>query len=101
MADAALPGSSDSGSIRAVISPLYTIGHSTHPIDRFAELLAAHDITALGDVRSFPRSRFNPQFNRDRLEAALRDPAIAYVFLGDQLGGKPHDPAAPDQSPNA
>ena len=67
---------------------LLTIGHSNHAIERFVGLLTRHGVTALGDVRSFPRSRFNPQFNRDRLEAALRDHAIGYVYLGDALGGK-------------
>jgi len=67
---------------------LLTIGHSNHPLERFLALLTRHGVTALGDVRSFPRSRFNPHFNRERLEAALRDHAIGYVFLGDALGGK-------------
>jgi uncharacterized protein (DUF488 family) len=52
---------------------IYTIGHSKHPAERFIELLRQHDIGALADVRSTPFSRFNPQFNRERLAAALRD----------------------------
>ena len=75
---------------------LLTIGHSNHPIARFLELLARHGVTALGDVRSFPRSRFNPQFNRERLDTSLRDHGIGYVFLGDALGGKRDDPAPRD-----
>jgi len=67
--------------------PLFTIGHSNHAIETFLGLLATHRVTALGDVRSFPRSRFNPQFNRDRLEASLKDVGIGYVHLGDALGG--------------
>src|SRR5260221_4499557 len=66
---------------------LLRVGHSNHPIERFLSLLTRHGVTALGDVRSFPRSRFNPQFNRDRLEAALKDAAIGYVHLRDALGG--------------
>src|SRR5277367_4220599 len=66
---------------------LLTVGHSNHTIEHFIALLTRHGVTALGDVRSFPRSRFNPQFNRDRLEAALRAHGIGYVFLGDALGG--------------
>ncbi len=73
---------------------LFTIGHSNHPIDRFLGLLTRHGITALGDVRTFPSSRFNPQFNRDRLEAGLRAAGIGYVFLGEALGGKRGDFAA-------
>lgn len=73
---------------------LLTIGHSNHPIDHFVSLLTRHGVTALGDVRSFPRSRFNPQFNRDRLEASLKDAGIGYVHLGDALGGMRGDFAA-------
>jgi uncharacterized protein (DUF488 family) len=76
--------------------PLLTIGHSNHAIERFVALLTRHDVTALGDVRSFPRSRFNPQFNRAALEASLREQGIAYVFLGDALGGKRDDLVARD-----
>jgi uncharacterized protein (DUF488 family) len=78
------------------MSPLFTIGHSTHPIERFIALLTRHGISALGDVRSYPRSRFNPQFNRDRLVGALEAERIGYVFLGDALGGKRDDPAERD-----
>jgi uncharacterized protein (DUF488 family) len=77
-------------------SPLFTIGHSNHPIERFIALLTRHGVTALADVRSVPRSRFNPQFNRERLDAALREAGIAYVFLGDALGGKPDAPGGRD-----
>ncbi|MBI3517409.1 MAG: DUF488 domain-containing protein, partial [Proteobacteria bacterium] len=76
--------------------PLLTVGHSNHPVERFLALLTRHGVTALGDVRSFPRSRFNPQFNRERLDAALREHGIGYVFLGDALGGKRDDVAARD-----
>ncbi len=47
-------------------------------------------------MRSFPRSRFNPQFNREALAAALQAAGIGYVFLGDTLGGKRDDPAERD-----
>jgi hypothetical protein len=67
---------------------LLTIGHSNHAIERFVALLTRHGVTALGDVRSFPSSRFNPQFNRETLAATLRAQGIGYVFLGDALGGK-------------
>jgi uncharacterized protein (DUF488 family) len=70
---------------------IYTIGHSKHPAERFIELLRRHDIGALADVRSTPFSRFNPQFNRERLAAALRDAGIQYVFLGQELGARPRE----------
>ena len=68
---------------------LFTIGHSNHSIGRFVELLRLHGIEIVCDVRSTPYSRFNPQFNRESLTAALEAQGIAYLFLGNELGGKP------------
>lgn len=70
---------------------IYTIGHSTHSIERFLELLKAHLVTALGDVRSHPYSRMNPQFNREDLKEALQAAHIKYVFLGKELGARSED----------
>lgn len=67
---------------------IFTIGHSNHPIGYFLSLLAGHGITALADVRTTPYSRFNPQFRREALAASLQEVGIAYVFLGQELGGK-------------
>src|SRR5260370_29901262 len=67
---------------------VYTIGHSTHSIERFIELLQLHAVTALADVRSHPHSRMNPQFNRDSLKEALDAADIKYVFLGKELGAR-------------
>jgi uncharacterized protein (DUF488 family) len=72
---------------------VYTIGHSTHEVERFLALLRAHAITAVGDVRSNPYSRMNPQFNREPLKAVLSAAGIAYVFLGQELGARSEDPA--------
>src|SRR5947207_14387365 len=71
---------------------VFTIGHSTHELERFLELLRAHGITAVGDVRSNPYSRMNPQFNREPLKAVLSKAEIAYVFLGGELGARSDDP---------
>lgn len=70
-------------------SCLYTIGHSKHPIEKFIGLLKLHGIEVVADVRSNPMSRFNPQFNRKKLEAELQEHQIKYVFLGQGLGGRP------------
>ena len=59
---------------------VFTIGHSTHTQERFIELLRQHDITALGEVRSKPYSRMNPQFNREDLEQALLAQGIEYYY---------------------
>lgn len=72
---------------------IFTIGHSTHPIERFLELLATNGITALADVRSSPFSRYNPQFNKDTLSVELKQRDIAYVFVGKELGARSDDPA--------
>jgi uncharacterized protein (DUF488 family) len=75
---------------------IYTIGHSNHPIERFLGLLQPHAITAVADVRSTPYSRFNPQFRREKLQAALASVGIQYVFLGQELGARSQDPACYD-----
>jgi len=74
-------------------SEVFTIGHSTHSIERFIELLAANQIHVVADVRSSPFSKFNPQFNRDNLQKSLKASGIRYVFLGKELGARSEDPA--------
>ncbi|MCC5804912.1 MAG: DUF488 domain-containing protein [Opitutales bacterium] len=70
---------------------VFTIGHSTHSAKEFLALLRQHQIEAVADVRSSPFSRFNPQFNRENLERALKEGGIRYVFLGKQLGARTDD----------
>lgn len=72
---------------------LFTIGHSTHSLERFLELLAVYGITAVADVRSSPYSRYNPQFNRETLQKELKRKGLQYVFLGRELGPRSDDPA--------
>jgi uncharacterized protein (DUF488 family) len=71
---------------------LFTIGHSNHPIERFLELARGAGITAIADVRSTPASRRYPWFNQTRLAPRLAAEGIAYVPLGEPLGGRPRDP---------
>lgn len=73
--------------------PVFTIGHSTHPIETFLELLRAHGVTVVADVRSKPFSRFNPQFNQDVLAQGLLAHGIKSVFLGRELGARSSDPS--------
>ncbi|HVM62008.1 MAG TPA: DUF488 domain-containing protein [Verrucomicrobiae bacterium] len=68
---------------------ILTIGHSTHPLDEFIALLRAHGVKQLADVRTIPRSRHNPQFNRDTLSAKLRNARIGYRHMKG-LGGLRH-----------
>lgn len=65
---------------------IYTIGHSNRSIDGFLELLSEHRIERLADVRSYPRSRRNPQFSKQHLEEALQSCAIDYRHWRE-LGG--------------
>ncbi len=69
--------------------PIFTVGHSTHPIDEFVELLRAHSVEQLVDVRTIPKSRHNPQFNREALDAALSAHGISYTHMPG-LGGLRH-----------
>jgi uncharacterized protein (DUF488 family) len=68
-----------------------TVGHSTHSWERFVTLLRQMHVTAIADVRSAPYSRHFPHFSREELRAELRTNGIAYVFLGKELGGRPHE----------
>ena len=65
---------------------IYTIGHSTRSIEQFLDLLKAHNIEELVDVRTVPQSRHNPQFGKEELAAALQQAGIGYMHLG-KLGG--------------
>jgi uncharacterized protein (DUF488 family) len=73
------------------MSPLsiLTIGHSTRSIDEFIRLLTAHDVERVIDIRTIPRSRHNPQFNRDLLGRALRTAGMRYTHMPG-LGGLRH-----------
>ena len=75
---------------------VFTVGHSTLPIEQFVALLRAYEIRRLADVRTVPRSRRNPQFNADALASALRAENIEYTPL-PSLGGLRH---ARKDSPN-
>ncbi len=63
-----------------------TIGHSTRSLESFVELLRAHGVMQLVDVRTIPRSRHNPQFNQDSLPESLEAAGIGYAHL-PELGG--------------
>lgn len=65
---------------------MFTVGHSTRTLGNFLELLAAHSVSLLVDVRTVPRSRHNPQFNRDTLPSALELAGMRYSHAAG-LGG--------------
>jgi|CZKV01.1.fsa_nt_gi uncharacterized protein (DUF488 family) len=75
---------------RAEPSPVVlTIGHSTRTLEEFISLLKTHSVTRVVDVRTVPRSRHNPQFNKDSLPEELRKVGLGYVHLPG-LGGLRH-----------
>ena len=78
------------------MSVVYTVGHSTRPVEELLALLRANGIRRLVDVRTVPRSRHNPQFGQDALAPVLRSHGITYRWVR-ALGGLRH--ARPD-SPN-
>ncbi|MBS0509555.1 MAG: DUF488 domain-containing protein [Proteobacteria bacterium] len=69
--------------------PVFTIGHSDHTLEAFLALLAQHRVTALADVRAAPYSRRLPHYSKQALADALKVAGFAYVYLGEQLGGRP------------
>jgi len=75
---------------------VYTVGHSTHPIDEFAELLKAHGVQRIVDIRTVPKSRHNPQFGIDQLPGSLSERGIGYLRI-EALGGLRH---TTKESPN-
>lgn len=66
---------------------LFSIGHSNHSIAHFVSLLQGAGVTLLADVRSYPKSRYAPQFSREALEQSLSENGIGYLWLGKELGG--------------
>src|SRR5262245_2825216 len=68
--------------------PVFTIGPSKLEFAQFAGLLKQYSIQAVADVRSSPYSQYNPHFNREPLQRALREQGISYVFLGEELGAR-------------
>ena len=74
---------------RAKKIEVFTIGHSTHPIAEFLEILKGNGIKRVIDIRTIPRSRHNPQFNGEALAESLRAGGIAYTHI-KKLGGLRH-----------
>ena len=65
---------------------ILTIGHSTRTLEEFVDLLEAYGVTLVVDVRTVPRSRHNPQFNKETLPSSLKHFGIKYIHMPD-IGG--------------
>jgi uncharacterized protein (DUF488 family) len=76
---------------------IWTVGHSRHPLETFAQLLLCHRVQVVADVRSYPYSRVAPQFGREHLQSL----DIQYLFLGEQLGGRPSNEEHYDEEGHA
>ena len=68
---------------------IYTIGHSNHALDTFLDLLKSHEIEVLVDIRSQPYAKYATHFSGRDLKAAVTEAGIRYLFLGNELGGRP------------
>ena len=68
---------------------VFTIGHSTRTLSEFTELLQTYAVTIVIDVRTVPRSRHNPQFNKETLPAALKLHGVRYIHM-PEIGGLRH-----------
>jgi len=66
--------------------PFHTIGHSTHPLEEFVAMLRAAEVALVVDVRTVPRSRRNPQYNRETMPGSLAEHGIGYEHIA-ALGG--------------
>ena len=69
-----------------VINTIYTIGHSSHTIEYFLNLLINHSINAIVDIRSVPFSKYVPHFNKDTIKEILYQNKTNYIYMGDELG---------------
>ncbi len=77
---------------------LYTIGHGSRKTDNFLSLVKEFEIQYLVDVRSQPYSRFHPQFSQNNLQRTLLTNGVQYIFMGDELGGRPKDSSCYDSN---
>jgi uncharacterized protein (DUF488 family) len=71
---------------------IYTVGHSTHPIEVFLDLLKAYSINCLIDVRSVAASSYNPQYNKEPLTNFLKENGITYLHFAEEFGARHTDP---------
>ena len=71
---------------------IYTVGHSTHQLDYFLELLKEYGVTCLIDVRSVAASSYNPQYNKEPLTNFLKRNGIQYLHFAEEFGARHNDP---------
>ncbi len=75
---------------------IYSIGHGRRSKEQFLEVLKKNEIKYLIDVRSVPFSKWSPDYNKESLKKFLELNEIAYIFMGDSIGGRPEDESCYD-----
>ncbi|HXJ95977.1 MAG TPA: DUF488 domain-containing protein [Terriglobia bacterium] len=75
----------------ADLKPVFTIGHSNFELEVFLGMLHSQHVELLIDVRSRPQSGRFPQFSQPGFQAAVEKAGVSYLFLGEELGGRPDD----------
>lgn len=70
---------------------IYTVGHSNHSIEKFINLLKSNNIDKIIELRSVPKSKYSPHFNKQQLIYELSINEISYLDMGKYLGGRPDD----------
>jgi uncharacterized protein (DUF488 family) len=76
---------------------IYTVGHSTHPLNYFLSLLQEYNINCLVDVRSVAASSYNPQYNKEPLSSFLKNNGIIYMHFSEEFGARHSDPDLLDE----
>jgi uncharacterized protein (DUF488 family) len=76
---------------------IYTVGHSTHPIGVFLDLLKTYSVNCLIDVRSVAASSYNPQYNKEPLSNFLKANGITYLHFAEEFGARHTDPDLLDE----
>jgi uncharacterized protein (DUF488 family) len=75
------------------MSGFFTVGHSNHSIEEWLALVKQHEIQVVVDTRSSPYSGYVPQFDKELIQRSLEQSGVRYLFLGEELGGQPANPA--------
>ncbi len=77
---------------------LFTLGHSSRTWEEFLTLINTYSITVICDVRSAPYSRYTPYYNKEPFAESLKEHGIHYVYLGQELGGRPEAETCYDEA---
>jgi uncharacterized protein (DUF488 family) len=80
------------------MSSFFTLGHSNHDLETWLALVRQHQVEVVVDTRSSPYSKYVPQFDRELMQKSLEQAKIHYLFLGEELGGRPANPTYYDAS---